>query len=112
LIEIALELEHVAKIVGALETERAILFRRHRIIAHSLPDCLGHDRSHLLTGQMFTCDSNRLPGVFLAALENSQRAFSNVLDSDSGTLFTSHRHGEQKRAVRPLLWPHAEEDQI
>jgi hypothetical protein len=59
LIEVALELEHVAEIFGARETEATVYLGWHVIVAHLLTKCSGECGGHLRTSQVravLNCD--------------------------------------------------------
>src|ERR1039457_3267828 len=50
LLEIAIELEHIAQILGSRETKAAVDVRRHIVVAHLLTQRPGERGGHLRTG--------------------------------------------------------------
>jgi len=70
-LEISLELEHVAEIIGARETEAAVHFWWHIVVPYLLPQCLGQRLSHLRTGQMFARNADGLTDKLPTLLEDA-----------------------------------------
>ena len=68
LLEFSLELEHVAEILGARESESAKLLRRDRVVPHRLPEGLGQSGGHLRSCQVLAGNPESLADVRCAAL--------------------------------------------
>src|SRR6266542_3155091 len=112
LFEVALELKHVAKIVGAREAAAAVHVRRHVVVANFLTERSGESLSHLRAGEHLTRDADDLADVFLSMLEDAVGASADVLGGDSRELLVAHGKRDGKLAVRPLFLAHAEVNQI
>lgn len=104
-LEIVLELEHVAEIVGAGETETAKYFGRYGVVADILSQRLAHAVGHLCAGQVFSRDAHRLSDEFLSLLEYTEGAFADVFRRDARELAIAHRDGETEAAVLALFGP-------
>jgi hypothetical protein len=55
-LEVAIELEHVAQILGAGEPEAAICFGRHFVVPDLSPERVRERRRHLRAGQVLAGD--------------------------------------------------------
>ena len=69
LLEVALELEHVAEVVGAGEAEAAVDLGRHGVVDDLLPEGLGERGRHLRAGQVLARDADRLADEVRARLK-------------------------------------------
>src|SRR5438034_8362959 len=71
LFEVSLELEHVAEILGAWETEATVHLGWHVVVADLLTQCLGKLGGHLCAGQMLAGDADGLANELGALLEDA-----------------------------------------
>ena len=83
LLKVALELEHVAQILGARETKAAVDLGRHVVVAHLLTQRLGERGGHLRAGQMLAGDADGLADELAAVLEDAVGALADVLGGDA-----------------------------
>jgi len=112
LCEIPIELEHIAEIIRAWETQTTVHLRGHVVVPYLLPQCFGQRLSHLRTGQMFACNADGLTDKLPALLEDAVGALSDVLCGDAWKFLFAHGHGDRQLAVRAFLGAHAEIDKI
>src|SRR5581483_5456279 len=82
-VKIALELEHVAEILGPGEAESAVRLGRHRVVAHLLPQRPAELRGHFRAGQMFAGDADGLTDVLPAFFEDAEGTFPDVFGGDA-----------------------------
>ncbi len=111
--EVAVELEHVAELVRARETERAVRIRRHRVEANLASERTRHGRRHLGARQVLarhahaSCRRRSFP-----RLEDAVRHAPDVLGRDPGHLRVARAQREVQHAVGTRLRPGAEVDEV
>src|ERR1019366_4164373 len=110
--EIALELKHVAYIVGAGETEPAVYVRWHAVVADFLSQHLGKNGGHLRARQILTRNSDGLANELITLLEYAIGAFAYVLGGDARKLFVAHRQRDGQLSVRTFFRTHAEVNKV
>src|SRR3954452_23238313 len=77
-LKVALELEHVAEVVGAGKSESAIHARLDRVVADFFAEEVRKRRGHFRSGEMLARDADALPDQLRPLLENPVRTPANV----------------------------------
>src|SRR5438128_3274067 len=112
LVEVALELEHVAQVVRARKPEPAVHLGRH-VVELDLPaQRAAQRRRHLGSRQVLARDGYGLPDELRPAPEDGVGALADVLGGDAGQLLVVQRVRECELTVRAALGSRAEVDQV
>src|SRR5436190_20868776 len=82
-LEVPLELEHVAHVVRTGKTKVPVDLRRHVVVADLLAIYVGECRGHVAAAHMLTGDPDRLADELVAALEDAKRDLADVLGRDA-----------------------------
>src|SRR5947209_10453978 len=90
-LEIALELEHVAEVLGAGKSESAIHARLDRVVANFFAEEVRKRRGHFRSGEMLARDADALPDQLRPLLENPISAAADVLRRDAGQFRSEER---------------------
>src|SRR5262245_40190888 len=77
-LKVAFELEHVAQVVGAGETEAAVDLRRHVVVAHLPTERLRHCGRHLGAGQLLSRNGHGLPDELTPAFDQAVGALADI----------------------------------
>lgn len=77
--EIALELKHVAQIVGARKTERAVYLRGHAVVTDFLSQHFAKNGCQLRARKILARNRHGLADEFITLLEYAVGTFADVL---------------------------------
>src|SRR5437764_2353764 len=93
-LEVPLELEHVADVVRTGETEASEDLGRDVVVADFLAVYIGQRGGHVAPTHMLAGDPDRLADELVAALEDAKRDLADVLGRDARHLRVAQREGD------------------
>jgi hypothetical protein len=105
--EVALELEHVSKVLGPRKTQRPKRLWADGVVAHVLIQNLTQRNRHLFSGEVLPSDADGLADQLSTLFEESVSAAANILRGDPGQLLLVHREREDEFPVGRTLRSHA-----
>src|SRR6266540_4338570 len=112
IVEVALELKHVAQVGGTGKAEAAVDLGRDGVVPHLLTERPGEGGRHFRAREVLARDADRLADELAPTLEDPVRALADVFGSDGRELLLIQREGDRQLAVRSPLRARAEVDQV
>src|SRR4051812_3572636 len=112
LLELAVELEHVAEIVGAGKSERPERRWGHGVVLHFLTQRLRQRLRHLRAAEMSAGDADGLADHLVTLLEYRVCRLANVFGGDARQLLGAEGQCDRELAVGAFLGTHAEVDEV
>src|SRR6185503_14185108 len=112
LLELAVELKHVAQVLGARESESPEGSRRHGVVPYWLTERLRQGLCHLSAGQMTAGNADGLADHLVALLEDCVGGLSDIFRRNRRQFLGPHWERDREFAISALLWTHAEVDEV
>src|SRR6266545_301751 len=112
IVEVALELKHVAQVGSTGKAEAAVDLGRDGVVPHVLTERPGEGGRHFRAREVLARDADRLADELAPTLEDPVRALADVFGSDGRELLLIQRDGDRQLAIRSPLGARAEVDQV
>src|SRR4030067_1134832 len=89
ILEVTLELEHIAQVIRTGEAEPAVCLGRHVVVTDLLPLRFGERSRHLISGQVVAREADGLAEDLAPLPENGVGALSDVVGGEAWTLLVA-----------------------